>query len=108
MAPNGNVNLSCKARQLNAQQMASYKWKWMFKNGSEITNASGKYKILSAFSSPNSCQQTKGVVYLHVNNVTTEDLGTYKCALLDSDMEIAVEDVPFYEYGMFCALNCTL
>ena len=88
--------------------MASYKWKWMFKNGSEITNVSGKYKILSAFSSPNCCQQTKGVVYLHVNNVTTEDLGTYKCALLDSNMKIAVEDVPFYEYGMFCALDCTL
>ena len=79
--------------------MASYKWKWMFKNGREITNVFGKYKIFSAFSVPNSCQHTKGVVYLHVENVTREDHGTYKCALLESDVEIAVEDVPFY--GMF-------
>ena len=77
----------------------------MFKNGREIANVSGKYKIFSAFSVPNSCQHTKGVVYLYVENVTREDLGTYKCALLESDLEIAVEDVPFY--GMLRVLNST-
>ena len=106
MGPNGNVTLQCKANQLNAQQMTSYKWKWMFKNGREILDIYGKYKILSSFSPPNSCQQTKGAVYLHVENVTREDLGTYKCVLLESDMEVAVEDVPFYKYGMLSVLNC--
>ena len=105
--PNGTVNLTCKANQLDAQ-MASYKWKWMFKNGKEIKNVSGKYKILSAFSPPNSCQQKKGTVHLHVENLTKEDIGTYKCALLESNMEIAAEDVHLYEYGMFHALDCTL
>lgn len=106
MAQNGNANLSCEANQLNARQMASYKWKWMFKNGREIANVYGKYEILSTFSQPNSCQQTKGAVYLHVKNLTREDLGTYVCALLESDTEIAVEDVPFYEYGKLRVLNC--
>ena len=105
--PNGTVNLSCKANQLDAHQMASYKWKWMFNNGTEITNAFGKYKILNASSSLNSCQQKKGTVSLQIENITKEDLGTYKCALLESDMEIAVEDVPLYGYGMFSALDCT-
>ena len=105
--PNGTVNFSCKANQLDAQ-MASYKWKWRFKNGKEIKNVSRKYKILSAFSPPNSCQQKKRAVHLHVENLSKEDLGTYKCALLESDMEIAVEDVHLYEYGMFHALDCTL
>ena len=105
---NVSVNLSCKANQLDAHQMGSYKWKWMFNNGTEITNAFGKYKILNAFSSPNSCQQKKGTVSLQIENLTREDLGTYKCALLESDMEIAVEDVSLYGYGMFSALDCTL
>ena len=86
--------------------MASYKWKWMFKNGREITNVYGKYKILSTFSQPNSCQQTKGAVYLQVENLTREDLGTYMCALLESGTKIAVADVPFYEYGKLRVLNC--
>ena len=107
MGSNGTVNLSCKANQLDAHQMASYKWKWMFNNGTEITNAFGKYKILNASSSLNSCQQKKGTVSLQIENLTKEDLGTYKCALLESDMEIAVEDVPLYGYGMFSALDCT-
>ena len=105
---NVSVNLSCKANQLDAHQMGSYKWKWMFNNGTEITNAFGKYKILNAFSSLNSCQQKKGTVSLQIENLTREDLGTYKCALLESDMEIAVEDVSLYGYGMFSALDCTL
>ena len=105
---NGTVNLSCKANQLDAHQMASYKWKWMFNKETEITNAFGKYKILNAFFSLNSCQQKKGTVSLQIQNLTNEDLGTYNCALLESDMEIAVEDVPLYEYGRFSALNCTL
>ena len=104
---NGTVKLSCKANQLDAQ-MASYKWKWMFKNGTEITSVFGKYKILNTFAPPNSCQQKKGTVHLHIENLTKEDLGTYKCALLESDMKIAVEDVHLYEYGMFLALYCTL
>ena len=66
----------------------------------------GKYKILSTFSSPNSCQQTMGAVYLRVENLTTEDLGTYKCVLFENEVEIAAEDVPFYEYGMLRVLNC--
>ena len=107
MGPNGTVNLGCKANQLNAQQMASYKWKWMLKNGNEITNVSGKYIILSSFSVPNSCQHTISVVYLHIANVTRKDLGTYKCALLQSDAEIALEDVLFYEYGMLQVPNRT-
>ena len=106
VAQNGNANLSCEANQLNARQMASYKWKWMFKNGREITNVYGKYKILSTFSQPNSCQQTKGAVYLQVENLTREDLGTYMCALLESGTKIAVADVPFYEYGKLRVLNC--
>ena len=105
--PNGAVKLSGKANQLDAQ-MASYKWKWMFKNKKEIKNVSGKYKILTAFSPPNSCQQKKGTVHLHVENLTKEDIGTYKCALLESNMEIAAEDVHLYEYGMFRALDFTL
>ena len=108
MGSNGSVNLSCKANQLDAHQMASYKWKWLFNNGTEITNAFGKYKLLNAFSSLNSCQQKKGTVSLQIENLTKEDLGTYKCTLLESDMGIAVEDVPLYEYGMFSALDCTL
>lgn len=106
MAANGNANLSCEANQLNARQMASYKWKWVFMNGREITNVYGKYKILSTFSQPNSCQQTKGAVYLHVENLTMEDFETYMCALLESDKEIAVEDVPLHEYGKLRVLNC--
>ena len=78
----------------------------MFKNGREIANVYGKYEILSTFSQPNSCQQTKGAVYLHVENLTREDLGTYMCALLESGTEIASEDVPLYEYGKLCVLNC--
>ena len=108
MGSNGSVNLSCKANQLDAHQTAPYKWKWLFNNGTEITNAFGKYKILNAFSSPNSCQQKKGTVSLQIENLTKEDLGTYKCALLEYDMEIAVDDVPLYEYGMFSALYCIL
>ena len=77
------------------------------KNGREIANVYGKYEILSTFSQPNSCQQTKGAVYLHVENLTREDLGTYKCVLFENDVEIAVEDVLFYEYGMLRVLNCT-
>ena len=107
MGPKGTVNFSCKANQLNAQQMASYKWKWMSKNEREITDVYGKYKILSTFSSPNSCQQKRGAVYLHVENLTREDLGTYKCVLFENEVEIAAEDVPFYEYGMLSVLNCT-
>ena len=107
MGPNGIVILSCKANQLNAQRMASFKWKWMFKNEREITDVHGKYKIITAFSSPNSCQQTRGDVYLRVENLTREDLGTYKCVLFENDMEIAKEDVPFYEYGMLHFLNCS-
>ena len=79
----------------------------MFKNEREITDVYGKYKILSTFSSPNSCQQTKGEVDLHVQNLTREDLGTYKCVLFENNMEIALEDVPFYEYGMLRFLNCS-
>ena len=105
--PNGTVYLGCKANQLDAQ-MASYKWKWMFKNGKEIKSVSGKYQILSAFSPPNSCQQKKGTVHLHVENLTKEDIGTYNCALLESDLQIALEDVLLYEYGKFRALDCTL
>lgn len=105
-AQNGNANLSCEANQLNARQKASYKWKWTSKNGREVTNVYGKYKILSTFSQPNSCQQTKGAVYLHVENLTREDLGTYMCALLESGTEIASEDVPLYEYGKLRVLNC--
>ena len=108
MGPNGNVNLSCKANQLDAHQLASYKWKWMFNNGTEITNAFGKYKILKAFSSLNSCQQKEGTVSLQIENLKKEDLGTYKCALLQSDMEIAIEDVSLGGYGMFNALDSTL
>ena len=107
MGPNGSANFICKANQLNAQQMASYKWKWMFKHEREITDVYGKYKILSNFSSPNSCQQNRGAVYLHVENLTREDLGTYKCVLFQNDVKIAVEDVPFYEYGMLRVLNCS-
>ena len=87
--------------------MASYKWKWVFINETEIMDVYGKYKILSTFSSPNSCQQTLGAVYLRVENLTTEDLGTYKCVLFENEVEIAAEDVPFYEYGMLRVLNCT-
>ena len=79
----------------------------MFKTETEIMDVYGKYKILSRFSSPNSCQQTMGTVYLRVENLTMEDLGTYRCVLFENDMEIAVEDVPFYEYGMLRVLNCT-
>ncbi|CAH3115211.1 unnamed protein product [Porites lobata] len=96
--PNGSANFSCKANQLNFQQMASYKWKWMFINETEVMDVYGKYKILSTFSSPNSCQQTMGAVYLRVENLTTEDHGTYKCVLFENEVEIAAEDVPFYEY----------
>ena len=78
----------------------------MFKNEREIRDVYGKYKILSTFSSPNSCQQKRGVVSLHVENLTMEDLGTYKCVLFENDVEIAVEDVPFYEHGMSRFLNC--
>ena len=105
MGVNGSANFSCKANQLNAQD--SYKWKWMFKNERETTDVYGKFKIISTFSSPNSCQQQKGAVYLHVENLTREDLGTYKCVLFENDVEIAVEDVLFYEYGMLRVLNCT-
>ena len=87
--------------------MASYKWKWVSINETEIMDVYGKYKILSTFSSPNSCQQTMGEVYLRVENLTTEDLGTYKCVLFENEVEIAAEDVPFYEYGMLRVLNCT-
>ena len=87
--------------------MASYKWKWVFINETEIMDVYGKYKILSTFSSPNSCQQTLGAVYLRVENLTTEDHGTYKCVLFQNEVEIAAEDVPFYEYGMLSVLNCT-
>ena len=107
MGLSDSANFSCKAIQLNAQQMDSYKWKWMFKNEREITDVYGKYKIISTFSSPNSCQQKRGAVYLHVENLTMEDIGTYKCVLVENDVEIAVEDVPFYEYGMLPVLNCT-
>lgn len=100
MGHNGNINLSCKANQLNAQQIASYKWKWMFKNERELTHVYGKYEILSAFSSLDSCKQRKGSVYLHVRNVTREDLGTYKCVLLQSNTVVAAEDIPFYQQGM--------
>ena len=79
----------------------------MFKHEREITDVYGKYKILSNFSSPNSCQQNRGAVYLHVENLTREDLGTYKCVLFQNDVKIAVEDVPFYEYGMLRVLNCS-
>ena len=79
----------------------------MFINEKEIMDVYGKYKILSTFSSPNSCQQTMGEVYLRVENLTTEDLGTYKCVLFENEVEIAAEDVPFYEYGMLRVLNCT-
>ena len=105
MGVNGSANFSCKANQLNAQD--SYKWKWMFKNEREITDVYGKFKINSTFSSPNSCQQKRGAVYLYVENLTREDLGTYKCVLFENDVEIAVEDVLFYEYGMLRVLNCT-
>ena len=60
----------------------------------------GKYEILSAFSSLDSCKQRKGSVYLHVRNVTREDLGTYKCVLLQSNTVVAAEDIPFYQQGM--------
>ena len=79
----------------------------MFINETEVMDVYGKYKILSTFSSPNSCQQTMGEVYLRVENLTTEDLGTYKCVLFENEVEIAAEDVPFYEYGMLRVLNCT-
>ena len=79
----------------------------MFINEKEIMDVYGKYKILSTFSSPNSCQQTMGEVDLRVENLTTEDLGTYKCVLFENEVEIAAEDVPFYEYGMLRVLNCT-
>ena len=101
MGPNGTVNFSCKANQLNVQKMASYKWKWMFKNEREITDVYGKYEILSTFSGPNSCQQRSSAVYLHLENLTREDHGTYKCALFENNVEIALEDVPFYGNGMF-------
>ena len=48
-----------------------------------------------------------GAVYLRVENLTTEDLGTYKCVLFENEVEIAAEDVPFYEYGMLDVSNCT-
>ena len=102
MRAHGSANFSCKANQLNAQD--SYKWKWMFKNEREITDVNGKFKIISTFSSPNSCQQKRGAVYLHVENLTREDLGTYKCVLFENDVEISVEDVLFYEYGMLRVL----
>ena len=79
----------------------------MFNNEREITDVYGKYKILSTFSSSNSCQQKRGVAYLHVENLTREDLGTYKCVLFENDVEIAVQDVPFYEFGMLRLVNCT-
>ena len=79
----------------------------MFQNEREITDVYGGFKIISTFSSPNSCQQKRSAVYLHVENLTREDLGTDKCVLFKNDVEIAVEDVLFYEYGLLRVLNCT-
>ena len=104
MGTYGNVTLSCEAYHLDSQKTASYQWKWIFNDSVEIRKEAfggGKYGIFSEYSSPNSCQQTKGSVALQIARVNTHDLGQYKCKLLDPDSVIAVKDIPLLEDGRF-------
>ena len=107
MGTYGNVSLSCEAYHLDSQKTASYQWKWIFNDSVEIrkqTFGGGKYGIFGEYSSPNSCQQTKGSVALQIARVNTHDLGQYKCKLLDSDSVIAVKDIPLLEDGRFVSV----
>ena len=111
MGTYGNVTLSCEAYHLDFQKTDSYQWKWIFNDSVEIRKQAfggGKYGIFSEYSSPNSCQQTKGFVALQIARVNTHDLGQYKCKLLDSDSVIAVKDIPLLEDGRFSVLFLTV
>lgn len=80
----------------------------MFNDSVEIKQdlVGGKYNIFSEYSSPNSCQQTKGLVALQIAGVNKHDLGQYKCKLLGPDTVLAVKDIPLLEDGMFfCVLS---
>ena len=94
------ATLRCEAYHLDPLQKDSYHWAWKFEESREIKeNSDGKYKIFSNYSTPNLCQQTKGLIALQIANVTKHDLGQYKCELLESSILLAVKDISFYKYG---------
>ena len=82
----------------------------MFNDSVEIKQdfVRGKYYIFSEYSSPNSCQKTKGLVALQIARVNKHDLGQYKCKLFDSATVLAVKDIPLLEDGRFFSVfsNC--
>ena len=100
MGSNGNVTLKCEAYRLDHKQKYSYRWKWKLNDGGEINeHAYGKFEIFASYSTPDSCQQSKGLVALQIRNVSSQDLGQYKCGLQLSGMILAEKDVSFFDFG---------
>ena len=100
MGSNGNVTLKCEAYRLDHKKRYSYRWKWKLNHGGEIKeHTHGKYEKFESYSTPDSCQQSKGLVALQIRNVSSQDLGQYKCGLQLSDMILAEKDVSFFDFG---------
>ena len=68
-----------------------YHWKWEFK-GREVQE-NGRYKMLYGMDPPNSCAQSLGRTRLQITNISKQDLGNYKCAVLKSNLTLGEDDV---------------
>ena len=95
---------------MDRRHLNSYYWHWRF-NEKEIKE-NERYKMFYNHLPPNFCQQSKLWAVLQIMNISEGDLGQYECALQLSNITLAVNDIPFYDFGkhfcVFLVFQCSI